>query len=185
MLRLLQYAGFFLFSSPAMASGESGGGSHVLWEFLNLFILVAVLVLLSRRPVTSFLSARREKIVQNLESSEELLQESQARLLELEKKTSSLDDELDEIRSEAKARAEKEAAAIVTEAQDVARRIAEDAEAAVEREFLRAQKILRNEAAQLAMQLAEERLKSEITEEDQNRLVAEFVQRIRNGVATG
>ena len=185
MLRLLQYTGFFLFSSPAMASGESEGGSHVIWEFLNLFILLAVLVLLSRRAVRSFLSARREKVVQNLRSSKQLLQESQARLSELEKKTSTLDDELDEIRREAKARGEKEAAAIVAEAQDVARRSAEDSEAAVERESLRAQKILRNEAAQLAMELAEERLKSEITEEDQARLVAEFVQRIRNGTATG
>ena len=186
MVRVLAFLGFTLSSSSsALAAGDAGSDTRdVIWTFFNLFILLGVLVLLSRKPVLAFLATRREKVVQNLESSEKLLRESQVRLSELEEKTSNLDEELAAIRHEARDRAEREAQAIVEEAHEIAGRIAKDAGAAVDRESLRAQQALRNEAAELAIALAEERIKNEISEEDQTRLINEFVQRVRNGTAT-
>ena len=120
-MRFLILLGFILSSSSALAAGDAGSDTRdVLWTFFNLFILLGVLLLLSRKPVISFLAARREKVVRNLESSEELLQESQVRLSELEKKTSNLEEELEAIRYEARDRAEREAQAIVEEGHEVA-----------------------------------------------------------------
>ncbi len=170
-----------LLAAPAFAAGE-GGGSH-FWEALNLLILVGVLILVSRKPVMSYLKSRHDEVADNLSSSEKLLKESEARLAELKHKTENLDEELADIRRETAERAEREAAEIVAEAKSTAARIERDAESAVERETLRAQQVLRQEAAELAMELAAERLRNEVNDDDRSRLVDEFVERVRSGTS--
>ncbi len=166
---------------PALAAGDGEGDSHFVWEAINLAILVGVLVFFSRKPVTAFLKSRRSQVADNLSSSEKLLRESESRLAELKSKTENLDAELADIRRETAERAEREAAEIVAEAKATAARIERDAESAVERETLRAQQALRKEAAELAMELAADRLRGEVTDADRSRLVDEFVERVRDG----
>ncbi len=71
----------------------------------------------------------------------------------------------------------------MAEAKSTAARIERDAESAVERETLRAQQVLRQEAAELAMELAAERLRNEVNDDDRSRLVDEFVERVRSGTS--
>lgn len=170
-----------LIALPAFAAGDGGGGSHFVWEAINLIILVGVLIFFSRKPVTAFLKSRRSEVADNLSASEKLLRESESRLAELKRKTENLDAELAEIRRETAERAEREAVEIVAEAKTTAARIERDAESAVERETLRAQQALRKEAAELAMELAGERLRGEVTDADRSRLVDEFVERVGDG----
>ena len=166
---------------PAFAAGGEGEESHVFWEVANLLLLIAVVVFLTRRSVTGFLKNRHDQVAENLRASETLLAESEERLAELNRKSANLDDQLVEIRRETAERAEREAEEIIADARETAARIERDAAGAVERELLRARHTLRGEASRLAIELAGERLKSDVTDADRSRLVDEFIARVGDG----
>ena len=86
-----------------------------------------------------------------------------------------LESELEEIRATSRQRAEAERERIIQDARATAERIRHDATAAVELELRRAREILREEATQLAIELAGERLSQEVTEADRDRLIDEFI----------
>jgi F-type H+-transporting ATPase subunit b len=86
-----------------------------------------------------------------------------------------LEGELDEIRAVSRQRAEAERERIVEDARATAERIQRDAATAIDLELRRARESLREEAAQLAIDLASERLSREVTDADRDRLVDEFI----------
>lgn len=183
-VRLFPVLGLSLFAAvPAFAAGDGGEGGHVFWEVANLLLLIAALIFFTRKSVTGFLKNRRDQVAENLSASEALLKESETRLAELTRKSGNLDEELVEIRRETAERAEREAQEIVADARETAARIEQDAAGAVDRELLRARQKLRDEASQLAIELAAERLKTDVTDSDRSRLVDEFIARVGEGAA--
>jgi F-type H+-transporting ATPase subunit b len=170
-----------LAASPAAASEEGGGLMEFVWEAGNLLLLLGVLVYLGRKPVLNYMSERRLRIQDNLASSERLLKEAEARLSEWNQKASKLDVEVEELRQMARERAEQEKAQILEDARVTAERIKRDAASGVDREVERAKQALRDEAADLAVELAGKLLQEQVTDGDRDRLVDEFVAEIEAG----
>jgi F-type H+-transporting ATPase subunit b len=173
-----------LAASPAAASEEGGGLKDFLFEAGNLLALLAVLVYLGRKPVLNYLSERRLRIQENLASSERLMREAEARLSEWRERAARLDDEVETLRRMASERAEQEKAQILEDARVTAERIRRDAESGVSREVERAKQVLRDEAADLAVELAGKLLQDQVTDGDRDRLVDEFVAEIEADVKT-
>lgn len=172
-----------LVASPAAAASEEGGLKDFLLEAGNLLLLLAVLFYVGRKPVLNFLSERRERIQQSLTGSEQLLKNAEARLAEWTERTTRLDGEVEELQRTARERAEQERAQILEEARVSAERIRRDAASAVDREIERARVALREEAADLAIEMAGALLREQLTDEDRRRLVDEFVSEIEAGGA--
>ena len=170
-----------LAASPAAASEEGGGLMDFVWEAGNLLLLLGVLVYLGRKPVLNYLSERRQRIQDNLANSERLLTEAKARLAEWTQKTGQLDVEIEELRQMARERAEQERAQILEDARLTAERIKRDAASGVDREVERAKQELRDEAADLSVELAGKLLQEQVTDGDRDRLVDEFVAEIEAG----
>ena len=173
-----------LTASPAAASEEGGGLMEFVWEAGNLLLLLGVLFYLGRKPVLNYLSERRQGIQDNLANSERLLQEAEARLAEWNQKASKLDVEIEELRQMARERAEQERAKILEDARVTAERIKRDAASGVDREVERAKQALRDEAADLSVELAGKLLQEHVTDGDRDRLVDEFVSEIEAGPGT-
>ena len=173
-----------LAASPAAASEEGGGLMAFVWEAGNLLLLLGVLVYLGRKPVLNYLSERRLRIQENLTSSERLMKEAEARLAEWNQKASTLDVEIEELRQMARERAEQEKAQILEDARVTAERIKRDAESGVSREVERAKQALRDEAADLSVELAGKLLQEHVTDGDRDRLVDEFVAEVEAGAAS-
>ena len=171
--------------SPSAALAASEGASGMLWEFLNLFLLGAVIFFAARKPVSAYLAQRRSGIEEDIASAERLLQDAESRLSEWTAKTEQLDADVSQIRQLTRDRAERERERILEEAERAAERIRRDAESAVDRELDRARTALREEAADLAVELAERMLSEQVTDDDRARLVDEFVQRIEAAPAGG
>lgn len=170
-----------LAATPALASEEGGGLMEFLWEAGNLLLLLGVLFYLGRKPILNYLSERRQRIQDNLANSEQLLKEAEARLAEWRERAARLDDEVEALRRMASERAEQERAKILEDARVAAERIRRDAASGVERELERAKQELRDEAADLAVELAGKLLQEQVTEDDRDRLVDEFVAAIESG----
>jgi F-type H+-transporting ATPase subunit b len=169
------------FAGPALAAEEAGGG--LFFPFLNLFLLVAVLVYFARKPVLDFFDGRRRQVQEDLRSAAELRSEAEARYAKWQRKLIDLTEELERIRTTSRERAEAERANLIADATATAERIRSDATAAIDQELRRSRDLLRDEAADLAIELAEKLLRDRVTAEDRERLVSEFIERIENAGA--
>jgi F-type H+-transporting ATPase subunit b len=165
-----------LHALPAYASDPSASGLQTfLWPALNLVILIAVLVYFARKPLQAYFAKRRSEIQGELQSAADQLATAESTYAKWQRRMIDLESELDEIRATSRQRAEAERERIIQDARATAERIRNDATAAVELELRRAREILREEATQLAIELAGERLSREVTEADRDRLIDEFI----------
>jgi F-type H+-transporting ATPase subunit b len=181
---LLPVLMLLLSASPSAASEEGGGLMAFVWEAGNLLLLLGVLFYLGRKPVLNYLSERRQRIEDNLANSERLLREAEGRLAEWTQRAARLDDEIEELRQIARERAEQERSQILEDARVAAERIKRDAASGVDRELERAKQELRDEAADLSVELAGKLLQDHVTDGDRDRLVDEFVAEIEAGGGT-
>jgi len=169
-------------ATPALASSEGGGGaSELIFQAINLALILGIIVYFARKPAIAFFTDRRQQISGDLDSAAELLSEAEARNSELQRRLIDLQSEIEEIRETARRRAEEESERILAEANKSAERIQTDAAAAIAQELQRAQSALRAEAAGLALELAGRILDEQVGEGDRERLLDEFITRVEPG----
>lgn len=177
----------------ATAAQAAGGGSksdteilkETIYQGLNLALLLGVLFYFGRKPISEFFAARRGDIKSELDASAALLAEAEARNAELQRRLVDLGSEIEGIQEEAGRRAEEEAERILVDARATAERIRRDAQAAVAQELRRAQGELREEAADLALEIAARKLNENVGDSDRERLVDEFILRVEPGAGEG
>jgi F-type H+-transporting ATPase subunit b len=165
----------------AFASDEGGGhGGNLIWHLINLALVIGVLGYFARGPIRSFMATRRSDIESSIESARRELADAEQRLAECNQRIASLDREIEGIRDTVRAQAENERERLLADARSVAERIRRDAQLAVEQEARSARAALRDEAAEMAVRLAGDLLKRQVTDTDRSRLVDEFVERVES-----
>ena len=182
----LLWLGALLKAHPARAAG--GEGSEVVtlvFHVLNLVLLLAVLMYFARSPVRKFFRERRERIQGEIDRAAAQLEDAQADFSSWQRRMVELDRELGEIRETGRQRADEERERILSDARASAERIRVEATVAIEQELRRAREELREEAADLAIQLAGELLIQELGDSDHDRLVSEFTERIEREPGAG
>jgi F-type H+-transporting ATPase subunit b len=167
-----------LLAAPASAAAEGDHGGSLFWQVANTLLLVIVLVYFARKPVLHYLASRRDAIAKNLDGAAQLLAEASHRLEEWNRKAAGLDQEVAKIIAAARRAAEAERDRILADARVSADRIRHSATAAAARELQHARESLRDEAADLAVELAAKILREQVNESDRARLVDEFIERI-------
>jgi F-type H+-transporting ATPase subunit b len=182
-IRVFAALAILLAALPAAAAEGEGGG--LFYPILNLVLLLALLVYFARKPVLQYFGERRAAIQTDIHRASELRRDAEKRFAEWQRKLAELDGEIERIRATSRGRAESERDQIVADATAAAARIRADAQAAVAQELRRARKILREEAADLAVELAGNLLAEQVTEADRERLVGEFIERIERDPAAG
>jgi F-type H+-transporting ATPase subunit b len=171
----LALALFLAAAPPAYAASEEGHGGSLFWQVVNVLLLLGVLIYFARKPVLSYLAERRDTIAKNLETSAQLLAESERRLAEWTEKAANLDRDVVAIRDATRRAAEAERDRILADAQATAERIRRSAGAVVERELQKARDALRGEAADLAVEMAAKALREQVNDADRTRLLDEFI----------
>jgi len=173
------------FATEGAGHGESHGpsGMTLVWQGVNLLILIGVIVYFGRGPVRDYFAARRREIGENLDRAAALLGEAEAKVRDWERRMTQLDAEVGEIRRSTRERAEAESQRILADAEASAARIRSDATTAVDQELRRARASLRAEATQLAVDLAADLLRENVGEPDRKRLVDEFIAQVESAPA--
>jgi F-type H+-transporting ATPase subunit b len=178
MRTALALIGVVLFAGPAAAAGDGGPG--LVYPIINLLLLLAVLVYFGRKPILDFFGERRGKIQDDLKAAADLQREAEERYASWQRKLADLESELENIRTTAQERAERERDQIIADANSTAERIRSDATAAIDQELRRSRAVLREEAADLALELAGNLLREQVSDDDRERLVGEFIERIES-----
>jgi F-type H+-transporting ATPase subunit b len=175
--------------APALARAAEEHEGPPDWRLLGLAmlnsgLLVILLLRFTRKPINDFLFARREGIRRSLHEAEERLAAAQRELATLRARVQNMDREAREIRELAQQQAQGERERMAQRASDAVERIRQDAERVSAREIERARQSLREEAAELAVRMADELLRRNLNAADDQRLVNEFVERVnQNGGA--
>ncbi|MBC7357258.1 MAG: F0F1 ATP synthase subunit B [Desulfacinum sp.] len=169
----------FMVADPANASSTVFGIERAVWDlawrWINFGILMFFLVKYLKDPLVNFLKGRREQIAQvfeGLKEKEEALKRQQE---EQEALLAQLDEKIESIRAYYHEIGQEEKEKILAQAELTRRQILEDAKIAAEREFEEAKKRFRAEVVDMAVALAEQRLKKKITKKDQTNLLQAYL----------
>lgn len=175
----------FAFAVTALAS--SGEAHHVdsgvllkdfLWRILNFAVTFGLLAYFVTKPIRRGLAGRREGIEKTLLQAENARKEAEAKFAEYDSKLARAAGEVEEIYAEIRREGELERQRILANAQEMAAKIRQEAERTAANEVAKARAELRQEAAQMAVRLAEDILRRNMTAQDQDRLVEEYMQKV-------
>lgn len=169
-------------ASPALAAeeGSHSGGSDMMWRIVNFAILaIALFLTLRYLKVKDFFADRKKIIMVGLEEAKKAKEDAEKKVKEFELKFSSLDKRLEEIYQEIKEEGELEKKRIIEEAIKMADRIQEQARLAAEQEIKKAKEEIKGEIARIAVEMAEEILRNEMTAADHERLIKEYLEKVR------
>lgn len=165
-------------SSPLFAAeegGEQGGGSIMgwVWRLVNFAILVFILVKFAGKPLKDYFQQRKALIEKSIQEAQEAKALAVKALAEVEARLKLKDSEVEEIKKAALSSGEEEKARLIAEGERLAAKILEQAKSNIEYEVKKAKDIIKAEAVESSLQLAEEKIKSRITKEDQEKLLKE------------
>lgn len=173
---------FALFSPEVYASeggGEhSGGWKEWLWSIINFAILLIILVKFLAKPMKQYFKDRSELIEKSLAEAAEAKEIAQKALKEVEEKLSLKDQEIERILSSARKSGESDKERLVAQGREMADKIRQQARMNIEVELKNAKSELRAEAAEVAVKMAEEKLRKELTDEEQLSLLEDSIKRL-------
>ncbi len=187
-VRLAVAAVVLSLSTSALAEGGGGhhGAPHVAnwWGMgpeyaetpalgfltITFLLFVGLLVYFGARPLRQHLQTRADTVEKAIAEATKAKEAALARAREAEAKLAALDGEVSKMKADFEAQGKAEAERIEAAAADMAKKIAKDTEDMVAAEMARAREALRTEAAKLALQLAEDRIRKMLTVDDDARL---------------
>ncbi len=151
---------------------------NFIFRILNFAILIYLLVRFGAKKVGDGLSERRQAIKDEIEDLEERKAVAENSYRELAAKLAMVERDIDGIVAKAMAQAEIEKAKIIEKAEQTASDIKRQAEMAIQKELMDARRTLKDEVADQAAVLAEELIVRNLTEDDQVKIVEEYLDKV-------
>lgn len=152
----------------------------VVITWATLFVLYLILNKILYDPLTNFLEKRRSQIDENVVSAKEQNEKALQLKQEYEKKLQEAQNERQELLSEARNRGIDIKEEIIHEARKEAEAIKERAYLDIEQEKAHALKSLQDETADMAVMIASKLIDKEITKEDNDKIIDQFIKEVGN-----
>ncbi len=170
----------FLFAGVAFGSGGEAKGWVMTdnYRVMNFLVLAVGLFLIVRKPVAQALSDRIKGIKDQLSELEAKEKSAEKELAEYNKKLLMLDLESEKIVAEYINQGNDAKERILKEAETAAEKLEDQAKRNIEHAFKQAKLQLQEEIVEKALEKAEGIIKTEITFEDQDRLVDEYLEKV-------
>jgi F-type H+-transporting ATPase subunit b len=170
----------------ALASGGEGehGAPPKGWvatdtyRVMNFSVLALALFFLLRKPVKQALNGRIQDIKDQLSDLEMQKQKAEKQLADYNERLARLDHEAKEIMETYIQQGHEAKARILKAAEASAEKLEEQAKRNIEHEFQKAKQELHAEILEKALGQAEVIVKAKITDDDQNRLVDEYLEKV-------
>lgn len=150
------------------------------WPVANFVIFVGALYYFLSGPFKAYLSNRSATIRKDLVEAAELKASANAQLAAIEQKLQALPGELEALRARGAAEIAAEEQRIAAAAAAERDRLLEQTRREIDLQVRLAKREILEHAADLSVQLATERLKKEITPEDQARLVDRYLDQVKS-----
>jgi F-type H+-transporting ATPase subunit b len=188
--KIIQILAFALFNlaiaSFVFASGGGGEGAEhaapwwkdYIWKIINFLLLFILLFKFAKKPMQNFFQKRTELIEKTLNEAKEAKAASLKALQEVETRLKAKDTEIEAILAASRKSGEQERDSIIVESDRLKAKIMEQAKTNIEYELKQAKEAIKAEAVELAMELAEKKLKEKLTKEEQEKLLEDSLTKI-------
>ena len=188
---------FMLLSGSALAAGGHtidydnlhinwwGWDDHappVGWFMVNFVLFISLLVYFTKRPISEALKERSIGIKQAIESADKAYQGAKESHANYQSKNEGLEEEISTLKEDSKQAGMKERDTRIKAAKDYAERMRGDAQKVIDQELDKAHVRLKNVVAQKALNLAEEWIRSGLSDEDRQVLAEDAILALESGV---
>ena len=169
-----------VFLCPLEASAEEGiSTGRKLWNnvmlWINFGIMAFIFIRYARKPVMDYLHSVRKKIEGNLKDVDVQMAAAKSAMSAEDAKLKGIDEEIRQIHERVVEMATLEKEKIIESGKLTAEKMIENAKAYAEYRLSVARKAIFDEMVDLAVSMAEEKLKEGISKEDGDRLFADFL----------
>lgn len=164
----------------AQEAAAHGGGSVTWWKVANFVLLAAGLGYLMHKKGGPFFGARSREIRQAIDEAARLKAEAEARAAEIEQRLSSLASEVEALRRSARQETAAEAERAGARLRQEISKVQAEAEQEIASAAQTARRELRAYAADLAVRLAEQQLRSRMSPEAEERLMGAAIAQLRS-----
>ena len=172
----------FCFVGTVAASSEGNGGKGWVatdtYKVMNFAVLAIGLFLILRKPVSQALDSRIKGIKDQLSELETKKKEAEKELVKYNERFSLLEQEAEKLVEEYIRQGNEAKARIIEEAEKAAEKLEEQALRNIENEFKQAKIKLQQDTLEKALVNAETLIKNNITAQDQDKLVDEYLEKV-------
>lgn len=161
------------------AAEEHGGLSGLLWPVANFVVLCGALYYFFRTPLADYLGGRSSQIRKDLLDAAELNRTATAQLADIDRKMQALPAELDALKARGAQEIAAEEERIASAAAADRARLLTQTRREIEVRLQSAQRELSDHAAELALNLAKQRLSRDLTPADHTRLVDRYLTQVK------
>lgn len=168
-------------SALAAGGGEGPPMKEIGVHAINFVLLYTVLFFLARKPIAEILKSRQAEIKKALDDGNAALKAAEDRHSELDVRLTQFSKMVDEMKAQAKTDADNERASLREKTASDIVMLKALTERTIREETRNARAALQRESVDLAVQIAEESLRKQITAADQERLAGEFLVAVSGG----
>lgn len=162
-------------SGHAEKTGAEHEESYDGWKWANFAILAGALGYMIAKGAPQFFRSRTEEIQRGIAEATRLKQDAEARAADMERRMAALQTEIEKLRAESRSEMAKETERLRQETEQTLARIQAHGEHEVTAIAKHAQQDLRAYSAQLAIELAEQRIRARMSPETQGVLFDGFL----------
>ncbi len=171
-----------LLSSTSAIAASDGGSSWtpwlLMWRVINTIALLGLLIYFVKKPLVNFFQERKNSIARELDEAREKRDEAVRLIEEYKTKMAGMEQELAKMSGELKKAAESDSQKLVATAEKLSAAMIESARVTAEQEVRKARILLKNEAVELAMTMAEALIKQKINDQDRKRIVEDYLVKV-------
>jgi F-type H+-transporting ATPase subunit b len=177
---LLLSCGFALGAEVPEGADRTGDLLDLLYRFMNFALLVVILFIVLRKVrIGDFFRSRSEEIQKKFDELRKGKEEAEKKFHDLEGKLNEFEENKQRMLKQFQEEGVEEKEKIIAEARKRAGQIVEQAELTVQQEVKTARDRLQREIVALAAQGAKDIIAKQITDKDQDRLVDDFIEKVR------
>jgi F-type H+-transporting ATPase subunit b len=184
IIAVILTAAVVLMAGVAFASGGGEHGSKwggFVFQVINFAVLVAILAFAAiKADLRGMIAGRSEGIRKSIEDARKAREAAEKALSEVEEKLKTKDREIAEMMQVSEQSGSKERDRLVAEGERLSKSLIEQARANIGLELRQAREALKKEAAELALELAEQKIGQKLTAEDQKALFDDALKRLED-----
>ena len=147
----------------------------LILRWINFGIIAFVIVKYGKTPIMNFLRGQKDKLAQEINRLENEKKDAKAKITETLKAVDESEVRFADLKDRIIQQGEKKKTEIIESAQNQSKMMLEDAKRRIDTHFLQAKNEFRAELIDRAMDMAIERLPSEITHEDNDKFTRLFL----------
>jgi len=151
---------------------------QVVFKWANFVILFGSLAFLLKKPMGDFFRTRQNDIAGGLKRAEDAQSSAQARMDEIERRLAHLSSDIAALRAETQKESLADRERVLADAKREVERVIEQSQQEIERVARTVEREIKEHVADLVIDRASNTLRTEMTQDDQKRIVVRFIEKL-------